>query len=96
GNLFLIDRLPVAAGVEGFAESHDLDVMELVMQGGEEFSLVLTVLADQWDDAVAIAEREGTKLLPIGKVREGSGVRYVSDSTETVIPAKGYDVFKKG
>lgn len=96
GKFFSIDELPVAAGVEEFTKDHGLTLIEVVMQGGEEFSLVLTVSADQWNRAVDIAKRANTRLLPIGTVEEGSGVKYIRDSDEVVIPAKGYDVFKKG
>lgn len=96
GHLFLIDELPVAAGVEEFTKKHNLDLVEVIMQGGEEFSLVLTISTEGWDKAVEIAKREHAKLMPIGHVEEGSGVRYMGDSHERKIPTKGYDVLKKG
>ncbi len=94
--LFLIDQLPIAAGVKQFTEDHDLDLLNVIMQGGEEFSLVLTIPAGRWDDAVEIAEEEQAKMIRIGEVEKGSGVKYVGESKEIAIPAKGYDVLKKG
>ncbi len=90
-----ITRLPTAAGVESFAKSHDLDLTSLVMNGGEEFTLVLTIPEGQWNKALGIAQSQKMTLMKIGTVNEGSGVIFNSPSGEVKIQATGYDNFRE-
>ncbi|MHA1483752.1 MAG: thiamine-phosphate kinase, partial [Candidatus Thorarchaeota archaeon] len=92
---FVIDNIPVAKGVEHFARNNLLDTMKLVMQGGEEFIVVLTVPADRWDDAMDVAEKQHVALRAIGTTRKGSGVCYESPEGLFEIPLAGYDNFKE-
>ncbi len=94
GFQFLIDDLPVADGVEAFAERNGLDLFSLVMHGGEEFVLVMTVPPDQWDTATEVSTRCGAVLTPIGRVREGTGVVWQSPDGPVPVDTRGYDSFR--
>jgi thiamine-monophosphate kinase len=92
---FVIHNLPVAKGVEAFAKAHSLNVMKLVMQGGEEFLLVITIPETKYDEAVSTAKSKRVPLIRIGEVQEGTGVVYESPEGCVGIPSSGYDNFKE-
>ncbi len=92
---FLVDDLPVARGVEHFARENQLDTLTLVMQGGEEFILVLTIPSNKWDDALTVARENHAHLTEIGTVVKGEGTKYESSEGHLDIPSKGYDNFRK-
>ncbi|MGY5875039.1 MAG: thiamine-phosphate kinase [Candidatus Thorarchaeota archaeon] len=88
---FVIDKLPIADGVELFARENNLDSLKLVMQGGEEFILVLTIPNDKWNDALEIAQTMKVPLAEIGYAKKGSGVKFKSLEGYVEISSKGYD-----
>jgi thiamine-monophosphate kinase len=92
---FVIERLPCTKTVTEFAEKKGIDLLDLVMRGGEEFELVLTIPKEKWDSASRIAADQKVELTPIGRVKEGSGVLW--QSKEGVIPVlpAGYDNFRE-
>jgi thiamine-monophosphate kinase len=92
---FVIDCLPAARGVEAFAQVHAMDKMKLVMQGGEEFILVLTIPESKYDEVVNIAKSKRIPFIKIGQVHEGAGVVYESSEGHIDIPSSGYDNFKE-
>ena len=92
---FVIDNLPVAKGVEHFARNNLLDATKLVMQGGEEFIIVLTIPANKWDDASDVAQKQHVALRAIGTTKKGSGVYYESPEGLLEILPVGYDNFKE-
>ncbi len=93
---FLIDSLPLSPGVDEFARHHGLDSVDLVMNGGEEFSVVVTLPPDRLEIANRISKRRGCPLQYIGRVTDDKlGVRYLSGQGERVIPDRGYDNFKE-
>ncbi len=94
-NLFHINRLPMASGVREFGRTHDLDELNLVMRGGEEFVCVVTIPAEKWDAAESVAREMGGRLMPIGHVKSGSGVKYESPEGLIDVPLEGYDSYKE-
>lgn len=92
---FIIDNLPVARSVEMFARKNKLDEMKLVMMGGEEFLLVLTIPSDKFEEANAIASSRQVSLIKIGYVQEGDRVVYESSGGYVSIPFTGYDNFRE-
>lgn len=92
---FVIDRLPAARGVEDFAQANMLDEMRLVMQGGEEFLLAMTIPESQFEEANDIAQSKQVPLMKIGRVRKGKGVVYESYEGQVTVPSSGYDNFKE-
>jgi thiamine-monophosphate kinase len=92
---FAIDHLPIASGVDSFAQSYGLDELSLVMRGGEEFLLVLTIPVNKYDEAMKIAASKHISLIKIGHVQKGSGAVYESTEGSIAIPSSGYDNFKE-
>ncbi|MGY5858200.1 MAG: thiamine-phosphate kinase [Candidatus Thorarchaeota archaeon] len=92
---FVIESLPAASGVDLFAQSNKLDEMKLVMQGGEEFHLVLTIPEEKFGLAQEIAKEKRVPLIDIGSVQKGDGVVYESSEGQVDIPFSGYDNFKE-
>ena len=91
----VIERLPSGTGVEVFARKNMLDEMKVVMQGGEEFLLVVTIPEDKFEKAQAIAEAKRVPLIDIGYVQDGERVAYESTEGLVDIPFSGYDNFKE-
>jgi thiamine-monophosphate kinase len=92
---FVIHSLPTAKGIHAFAQAHAMNEMKVVMQGGEEFLLVLTIPASKHDEAASIAKSNRIQLIKIGHVQEGKGVVYESTEGYVDIPSSGYDNFKE-
>jgi len=92
---FDIEQLPVAQGVSEFAEANNIGLLDLIMRGGEEFRIVLSLPIDKWDKAVSIARRARAELIPIGHAQDGSGVTWKSPKGPITIPMKGYDDFRE-
>jgi thiamine-monophosphate kinase len=92
---FNIDQLPVAQGVTEFAEAHSISLLDLIMRGGEEYRIVLTLPANRWDKALSIARRAHAQLIPIGHAEDGSGATWKSPNGPIPIPMKGYDNFRE-
>jgi thiamine-monophosphate kinase len=91
---FLIDRVPVAEEAKQFAENCGVDVFELVLHGGEEYELVVTVKPELWQEAEAAAESVGGRLLPIGKVTQEKRVFLKQNDEKRIIEPRGWEHFK--
>lgn len=92
---FLIDRLPSSENVKDFARDNALNILELVMCGGEEFILVLTIPNEKWDLALEIAADMKVPLTRIGDVVTGDRLVYETSEGQTDIPSVGYDNFRE-
>ncbi|MFX1559792.1 MAG: thiamine-phosphate kinase [Promethearchaeota archaeon] len=92
---FIINNLPVSSEVETFCKNNKLDTLKTVMQGGEEFLLVLTIPADKFDKAVDVAKKMNVKLLAIGSTVTEQRVTWKSKEGVLDIPFAGYDNFKE-
>jgi thiamine-monophosphate kinase len=95
GLCFVIDNLPTTTDVRDFAEKHKLNLLELVMNGGEEFELVLGIPPNKWETASSMATDQKIMLTPIGLVKEGSGVVWQSNDAEIQVLPTGYDNFRE-
>ena len=94
GLAFVIDRLPVPVEVIKFARENNLNELSLVMQGGEEFALVLSIPSEKWDIALGIAKRQKVPLREIGYPKVGEGVKYESEEGFMDVSSSGYDNVK--
>jgi thiamine-monophosphate kinase len=92
---FIIDELPVAPGVEAFCRVNKLDKLKTVMQGGEEFLLVLTIPPKEFDNAQDIARKNKIILRKIGLATAGNQVVWKTKEGFRNIPFAGYDNFKE-
>jgi thiamine-monophosphate kinase len=95
GVSFLIEKLPVANGVTRFSESFSIPEWKMVMEGGEEFILVLAIPVAKWDDAYEIARKMHVPLKRIGHASPGEGVYYETSDGPLKISAAGYDNFRE-
>jgi thiamine monophosphate kinase len=65
-----------------------------VMQGGEEFILVLSIPEQKWEAALDIAKKQKVPLYSIGYTTSGEGVGYETEEGYLDIPETGYDNVK--
>ncbi|MGQ9625247.1 MAG: thiamine-phosphate kinase, partial [Candidatus Bathycorpusculaceae bacterium] len=91
---FLIDKLPIADEAEKFAEIHNIDPLELMLYGGEEYELVLTLKPKLWKKAEKAIEDVGGKLLPIGKVTAEEQILLEIGGKKGIIEPRGWEHFK--
>jgi len=89
-----IESLPIARETERFAVVNKLDPAALVLQGGEEYELVLTVKPKLWRKAEKAVEKTGGKLLRIGKVTTEKSVLLETAGKRIPILREGYEHFK--
>jgi len=85
---FELDRMPVAEGVESFANENGLLLQDLVMAGGEEYVIVGTVSPEGFSAAARAAKTAGGDLITIGiatrekgrvSLRTGKSMRIIGD-----------------
>lgn len=91
---FIIDKLPIAIEAEQFAKSSRIDVLELVLYGGEEYELIVTVKPERWANAEAAIEAVGGRLLRIGKVTQEKQIILDLEGQKRVIEHRGWEHFK--
>jgi thiamine-monophosphate kinase len=89
-----IESLPIARETERFAVVNKLDPVALVLHGGEEYELVLTVKPKLWRKAEKAVEKTGGKLLRIGKVTTEKSVLLETAGKRIPILREGYEHFK--
>ncbi len=90
---FCIDQLLPPQICEKFSKLNNLDVYDLILYGGEEFELVVTVPVDLWNAAIGVVQGVGGQLLPIGRVTEETKNILVVEGEERVIEPRGYEHF---
>jgi thiamine-monophosphate kinase len=86
-----VDNIPVADGVEKFAQENGLDARELVLHGGEEYEIVATIPKAKLMQAEAAAREANVDLHVIGRVRKGAGDVFVG---KKLLENRGYDHFR--
>jgi len=92
---FEIDTVPIAPEAKKFAETHNLDPLELCFYGGEEYELVVTIKPKLWDKAKKEIEKFGGKLIKIGKATEERKIRLKIGKKVIPIEARGWEHFQK-
>jgi len=91
---FVVNSVPIAEEVRGFAEFNNLDPLDLTFYGGEEYELVLTIKPQAWADAEIAVEAVGGRLLPIGKVTKDKQMVLDVNGRKRLIEARGWEHFK--
>jgi thiamine-monophosphate kinase len=91
---FCIDTLPVDLDAENFAELHGFSSSDLVLYGGEEYELVVTVDPNRWQTAKQAVESVGGSLIKIGSVTEEQKIVLQSGENKVVVDARGWEHFK--
>jgi thiamine-monophosphate kinase len=91
---FVIEDLPIPTEVMKFARNNYIMEFNYVMQGGEEFILVLALPEEKWELASDIAKQQKVPLYRIGHTTSGEGVVYETEEGYINIPESGYDNVK--
>jgi thiamine-monophosphate kinase len=94
GLAFIIEDLPIPTEVMKFARNNHIMEFNYVMQGGEEFILVLSIPKEKWETALDIAQKQKVPLYGIGYTTSGEGVVYETKEGYIDIPESGYDNVK--
>jgi thiamine-monophosphate kinase len=85
-----IDRIPIAAEVQGFAKEHRLSALELALYGGEEYELVVTIKPERFQDL----KKRVPSLTRIGVVEKDSfGVVAHLDGKRVQVKEQGWQHF---
>ncbi|MHA2424080.1 MAG: thiamine-phosphate kinase [Candidatus Thorarchaeota archaeon] len=91
---FVLEDLPIPTEVIRFSRNNYVMEYNFVMQGGEEFILVLSIPQEKWDIALDIAQKQKVPLHRIGSATMGEGVVYETEEGYIDIPVIGYDNVK--
>ncbi len=91
----IVDKLPVPPEVDLLCRDKNLDTIKLVMQGGEEFLLVLTIPPEKYDASLAMAKKKKVELKKIGSVTKDDRVVWATEEGSKPIPFAGYDNFRE-
>lgn len=91
---FLVDDPPLAPEAKAFAEEHGLDPLELMLYGGEEYELVLTISPQLWSKAEDAVKGAGGRLIPIGRVTAGNLIMLETQNERRVVAPRGWEHFK--
>jgi thiamine-monophosphate kinase len=71
------------------------DSWQLVLSGGDDYELCITVSPTHCERVEALALQQGIELTRIGSIVSGAGVRCVNDNGEEIAPVSGgFDHFK--
>jgi len=92
---FVINKLPTERDVFDFANSNNLDVNDLVFNGGEEYEIVATVNPSNLKKIKKYAKKNRIKLYEIGYVMKGKGVFFQKNGKLISIKDKGWHHFQK-
>ncbi|MBO3762599.1 MAG: thiamine-phosphate kinase [Thermoproteota archaeon] len=88
----VIEKLPVSKNVRRFAELNNLNLEDLVLYGGEEYSLVISVKKDK--EKLLKEKIDGTRITKIGRVVKGGGVWLKKEGKLVKVKNKGWEHFK--
>jgi thiamine-monophosphate kinase len=91
---FIINNLPIDKKVEDFAKTNHYDLRELILYGGEEYELVLTIKPKLWKKAKNAISEVGGELIPIGRVTAKKNLILEHNGEKHTIKPKGYEHFK--
>jgi thiamine-monophosphate kinase len=90
----IVDKLPAAPEASDFAAQEGMDLTELVLYGGEEYELLVTVKPSMWMTGQKAVKRVGGQLLKIGRVTAEKTVILKTNHRKSNIEQKGYEHFK--
>lgn len=93
---FIIDHVPASKEAQIFAASNNLDLLDLVFYGGEEYELVVTIKYDSWRKAECAIKDAGGELIRIGKVTSKDEILLNGEGRKQNIESKGYEHFTSG
>jgi thiamine-monophosphate kinase len=71
---FVVTHLPKINSLDNFAKSNNLDLIDLIFNGGEEYEIVATVSPKNLSKIKKISRDKKINIIQIGRVQRGSGV----------------------
>ena len=90
-------NLPVSPELKGFAKKNNIKVIDLVLNGGEDYELHFTARPDDVDKIVkAVKQRTGTQVSVIGEIlpaKEGRWIR-LKNGERKKLESRGWDHIK--
>ncbi len=92
---FVINKLPAERDVFDFANSNNLDVNDLIFNGGEEYEVVATANPSNLKKIKKYAIKNRIKLYEIGYVMKGKGVFFQKNGKLISIRDEGWHHFQK-
>jgi len=92
---FVINKLPAERDVFDFANSNNLDVNDLIFNGGEEYEIVATANPTNLKRIKKYAIKNRIKLYEIGYVMKGKGVFFQKNGKLISIRDEGWHHFQK-
>ncbi len=87
---FVIRKFPVKNDVEDFAKMNNLDLRNIILNGGEEFELVCTLPPKNLEKVKKIAKKLKIDLYEIGIVSKGSNVVLENNGKQYKITDAGW------
>ena len=94
GKKIVMSAVPASIGVIDYAKCNGLDVLELVLSGGEEYELVFTVRKRDVYKIKNISERLGVPVMQIGRVEAGKGCILDMFEASGIMQDSGWRHFK--
>ena len=91
---FEVTELPLAEEARVFAEENQVNPTDLVLYGGEEYELIVTIRDKHWDRAVRAVKKVGGQLIKIGEVTADPAIILRTDDKTEEIPYRGWEHFK--
>jgi thiamine-monophosphate kinase len=92
----IISDIPISSEVHFFAEQTDYKPLDLVLYGGEEYTLIVTIPPQKWQQALQAIKKEGGQLHKIGYTTTGVGLYYKKkDGSLRKLKAKGWEHLKR-
>ena len=91
------ERIPVSDALRAISAGWKRDPVDLALQGGEEYELLMAVRPEEADDLAArVLQETGTTLTAIGRfTEEGSGLKILREGREEPLGVTGYDHLRK-
>jgi len=91
-----IDEIPLLEGVQAFATLNKLDAIQLALNGGEEYHLILSIRRELWQRALEVSRNNQFNIIRIGRVIPQKGVWMIDERKRTVrIKSRGWQHFSK-
>lgn len=88
----VIERLPISENAKKFAELNNINPEDLVLYGGEEYSLVISVKKGK--EKLLREKINGTRIVKIGRVVKRKGVWLKKGDRLVKVKNKGWEHFK--
>jgi len=96
GRGVILDHVPCVDHLNEFAALNGLDPLDLALNGGEEYHLVLSVKKDMWNRALEVAHEKQFELYSVGRVVSSRGLWILdANARKRTIPRGGWLHFEK-